>query len=323
MNFSFPEIAGKYPEDHRGVDVRKTRGFRSIAEDESLFISACSHLAQGFESQASSTLDTMVRKHPTVRDARFLLGALQICKGQWDSALVTLMPFTGDEYFVGNRILKYIPNFRLHMMVDPMFWMPILPRTEEILIALVLISRYKSDETNSYNLAKKAQSKHPVNLGLKVLLAIMELEKNRPDEAVRLLSATLSKRQDDLSVMYRFVKGLAQVQKNDQKSGFFQMETALDFTGYASEYLTQNVRYRIFEECMSRKYYKDAIKNLELMRTDQATIIPSDFNPQITIGQLREKIRTYEERGINVKLSVMDQEIKKDHGNDYLEVNEQ
>ena len=320
MNLSIPDIAGKYPEDNRGVNVKRTRGFKSIPEDERLFISACTHLAEGFESQATTTLDTIIRKYPSVRDARFLLGALQIRKGQWDSALMTLMNFTGSEYFVGYRILKYIPNFRLHMMVDPMFWMPILPRTEEILIALALISRYKSDEKNSYVLIKKSQSIHPVHVGLKVMLAMMELEKERPDDAIRILSATLSKRQDDLSVMYRFVKGLALVKKNDHRSGFFQMESALDFTGYASEYLKQNVRYRIFEECMSRKYYTDAIKHLELLKTDKATIIPSDFDPHTVIRQLWEKIRTFKERGINVKLSMMDQQTKKNHGDDFLEV---
>jgi tetratricopeptide (TPR) repeat protein len=319
---SFPDIAGKYSEDHRGVGFQKAGISKPVPEDERLFASACTLLAEDNKSQAVKTLDEVIRKYPGVRDARFLLGALQICKGQWDSAIMNLMHFTGKEYFVGYRILKYIPNFRLHMMVDPMFWMPILPRTEEILIAIALISRYRSDEKNSYALIKKSQSIHPVHVGLKVLLASMELEKERPEEAIRILSATLSKRQDDLSVMYRFIKGLALVKKNDDRSGFFQMESALDFTGYASEYLKQNVRYRIIEECISRKYYKDAIKHLELLKTDEATIIPSDFDPQTVIGQLREKIRSFKERGIDAKFSVMDRQPKRKPGDNFLEVDE-
>lgn len=322
MNSSFPDIAGKYSEDHRSVELKKARLFKSVPEDERLFINACTFIAEGFESQAVKTLEDVIRKYPSVRDARFLLGALQIRKGQWDSALMTLMPFTGREYFVGYRIFKYIPNFRFHMMVDPMFWMPILPRTDEILIALALVSRNKSDEQNSYVLTKKSHSMHPMNVGLKVLLAMMELEKGRPEEATRILSATLSKRQDDLSVMYKFVKGLALARKNDPKSGFFQMESALDLIGYASEYLTQNVRYRIIEECLSKKYYIDAIKHLEMLKTDRATIIPPDYDPQTVIGQLREKIRSFKDRGINVKLSVMDQQTKKGHSGDFLEIDE-
>ncbi|MFH1515901.1 MAG: hypothetical protein ABIG42_10635, partial [bacterium] len=142
------------------------------------------------------------------------------------------------------------------------------------------------------------------NLSVRVYLASLLIERDNYDETVKLLNMTLKRRGDDIATTFRFLRGLAMMRFNDIRTGFYQMESALDFAFNTSPYLQENIRFRMIEELIANRYYKDAINCLDNLTPSVATVLPNDFNHKEIRDQLIDKVKTLTERGVDVKMSL-------------------
>ena len=146
------------------------------------------------------------------------------------------------------------------------------------------------------------------------------IQRNYYDEALKLLNTRLPRRYDDLPVIYRYLRGLAQVRNNDHRSGFYQMESSLDFATEASAYLKENIRFRIIEEYIQNRYYIDAINQLDRLQTSVATNIPTSFDAINVRNDLALKVNTYIKRGIDIRMSLQGYKKPSEDEDDFWEV---
>lgn len=321
MTFKIPDIIG-FHEQGSPEFVPPSRLARFLSpKNESLFYTACEEITNGSFNRAEIILLRLLKSHPDFPDARFLLGTLKIKKEEWASAQSILLSLTGRSYFIGYWIFRCLPTFRLFMQAEPTFWLPILPRSEEVLIALAITRRNMGDETACFALTRKAWKKYPNNLGIRVFLASQMLKRGNYPDVLNLMNMNLIHRQDDTALLYRYLRGMAMVNSNDIRSGIYQMESALDFSGSASPYLRENVRFRIVEVMIEKQFYQEAIRHLESLDTSIATCIPPDCDTVKLKSELESKIEKYSERGLNVKINMRDTKRSSKHEEDFWEVN--
>ena len=320
MKSQIPYIVGKREFKYGRINLPAgfARTFSSSRENR--FYKACEELESREIDKADKTLSLLVQKYPDFMDARYLLGALKINKEQWQQAQYALMPIGATKYFIGYWIFRFIPDFRFVMRADPTFWLTIIPRSEESLIAFALVRRHQGDENSCFAITKTTFQKYPNNLSLRVFYASQLINRNHYDDAFKLLNTNLPRRHDDLAMIFRYLRGLAQVKNNDHRSGFYQMESALDFSTEASHYLKENIRFRIIEEYIANRYYIDAINHLDKLKATLATNIPDKFSTMKVRNDLALKVNTYIERGIDVQMSLQGYKKPSEDEDDFWEV---
>lgn len=320
MKSQIPYVNGKH-ENQRG-GFKSPAGFDRFFSSarENQFFKACEELERREFAKAEITLTTLVGKYPEFLDARYLLGALKINKEDWPGAQYALTPLSTKKYFIGYWNFRFIPDFRLVMQADPLYWITILPRSEEVLIAFALIRRYQGDENTCFAITKSGFDKYPNNLSLRVFYASQLINRGNHDEALNLLNTRITKRYDDLATLFRYLRGLAQVRCGDHRSGFYQMESAFDFASETSPYLLENIRFNIIEEYIQVRYYVDAIKQLDMLDLSVATNIPSAFDVSKVRNDLAVKVNTYIKRGIDVQISLQGVRKKSEDEDDFWEV---
>ncbi len=322
MKSQIPYVIGKREYEY-GEFIPPLGFARSFApEKENLFFKACEELEKRAVDKAEITLTSIVHKYPDFLESRFLLSALKINKGDWQQAQFALMPLSSKKYFIGYWIFRFMPDFRLVMQADPTYWLTILPRSEEALIALALIRKHQGDSNSCFSITKRAFQQFPNNMSLRVFYASQLIERDYNEDALKLLNTRVTKRYDDLAVIYRYLRGLALVKCDDHRSGFYQMESALDFSAEASPYLKENIRFRIIEEYIRNRYFIDAINQLDNLQSSVATNIPDSFDPIDVRNELALKVNTYIERGIDVRMSLQGFKKPSEDEDDFWEVGE-
>lgn len=277
----------------------------ALASDlEKQFFLGCDQLSKHAFQKAEMTFTQMAHRYTDFLDSRFILAALKIRKGEWQQAQYILLPLTGRSYFISYWIFRFLPDFRFLLHVNPVFWLPILPRSEEIAIAMAHIRQQQGDHDTALAIARKALEKYPSNLSVRVYLASLLFERENYDETIKLLNMNLKRRGDDAATIFRFLRGLAMMRFNDLRTGFFQMESSLDFAFNTSPYLKENIRFRMIEELIANRLYVDAITYLNELKPSVATVLPTDFNHLRVRNELIKKVKTVKKRGMNIKMSL-------------------